>query len=92
MTSNPECPLVLVEWEDSRQPDPGWVHLAGADPGEISKCTSVGWLIYDGPEKKVLAPNMADIEDEQNIQVCGIIQIPASCVTRIVRVEESEEG
>lgn len=82
------CPLVLVEWEDSRHPTGQWERLADFTPASICKCVSVGFLVYDGPDKKVLAPNMADIEDEQNIQATGMISIPALCVTSIASLEE----
>jgi len=82
------CALVLVEWEDSRQPSGQWERLSDFKPADVCKCVSVGFLIYDGPDKKVLAPNMADIEDEHNIQATGMINIPASCVTRMVQIEE----
>jgi hypothetical protein len=85
------CPLVLVEWLDARQPEPGWVRLANlvVSDGPV-KCVSVGWLLYDGPDKKMLAPNMADVEDEQNIHASGIVHIPSACITRVVRVEEKD--
>lgn len=86
------CPLVLIEWDDSRQPEPGWERQQGFQPRPVCRCASVGWLIYDGLDKEMLAPNMADIESEQNIQASGIIQIPSSCVTRVVRVEEVAVG
>jgi hypothetical protein len=82
------CDLVLIEWEDSRQPTSEWVRLAGFKSAGICKCASVGFLIHDGVNKKVLASNMADIEDKHNIQASGIIHIPSKCVTRITRVEE----
>ncbi len=82
------CALVLVEWEDSRQPSGRWERLADFSPAGICKCVSVGFLVHDGADKKVLAPNMADVEDEQNIQATGMINIPTSCVTRIVQIEE----
>lgn len=83
------CPLVLIEWDDARHPSSSWVRLSDLVTNEgPTKCVSVGWLIYDGADKKMLAPNMADIEDEQNIHASGIIHIPSACVTRVVRVEE----
>ena len=48
-----------------------------SDSGSAStgpvKCPSVGWLIYDDADKKMLAPNMGEIEDEHNIQVRNIL-------------------
>jgi hypothetical protein len=82
------CPLVLVEWEDSRQPIGAWNRIGGFEAADACKCVSVGWLIHDGKEKKVLAPNVADIEDEHNVQMSGMICIPARCITRIQMVRE----
>lgn len=84
------CKLVLIEWEDSRQPEPAWTRLSEFYPPPVARCVSVGWMIYDGEDTKMLTPNMADIKNENNIQGSGIIQIPTSCVTRVVRIEEIE--
>ena len=87
--ANP-CSLVLIEWEDSARPIPEWRHLSDFGHSGAIKCASVGWLLHDGEDKKVLAPNMGDVEDERNIQACGVIQIPTRCVTRIRRLEETD--
>ncbi len=85
------CPLVLVEWLDARHPESGWVRLSDliTSDGPV-KCVSVGWLLYDGTDKKMLAPNIADVEDEQNIHASGIVHIPSACITRVVRIEERD--
>lgn len=83
-----DCPLVLVEWEDSRRPEPAWERLSDFKPIGICKCVSVGFLLSDGEKEKVLAPNIADIENEENIQGSGFIHIPSSCVTKVVILEE----
>lgn len=49
---------------------------------------SVGFLVSDGEKEKVLAPNIADIENEENVQGSGFINIPSSCVTKVVILEE----
>lgn len=54
--SKDTCPLVLVEWEDSMRPAPEWMYLRDFKAGDICKCVSVGFLVYDGEDKKVLAP------------------------------------
>ena len=86
-----ECPLVLIEWEDSAQPIPGWTYLSDFDKPNVISCASVGWLIHDGNSVKALAPNMGELGEAQNIQASGIIRIPTSCITRIVRLRETEE-
>ena len=80
--------LVLIEWMDSRRPDGGWKHLAGAHEWTAVKCASVGWLVADDSQKKVLAPNMGDIDDASNMQLSGEIVIPTSCVVKMTRLEE----
>lgn len=81
--------LVLIEWEDSRQPSSAWKHLAEHPVWYAVKCASVGWLVHDDDQKKVLAPNMGDIDDASNMQLSGEIVIPTSCVLRISRLNET---
>ena len=49
-------------------------------------------MIYDGEDVKALAPNMGDLDSEDNIQACGIIRIPTRAVVRIVPVAEVEQA
>jgi hypothetical protein len=80
--------LVIIEWEDSRRPDGAWKHLGDTHAWDSVKCASVGWLLVDDKEKKVLAPNMGDIDDASNMQMSGEIVIPTSCVLRVSRLNE----
>lgn len=80
--------LVLIEWVDSSQPMPNWVHLDSLPNMNPIECVSVGWLIHDDKDMKMLAPNMGDMESENNAQAAGIIRIPAGSVKRIVKLEE----
>ena len=80
--------LVLIEWVDSRQPNSAWRYLGEAQVWESVKCASVGWLVADDAQKKVLAPNMGDIDDASNMQLSGEIVIPTSCVISVKRLTE----
>lgn len=73
---------------DSRQPNGAWKHVAGDHGWVPVKCASVGWLVADDEQKKVLAPNMGDIDDASNIQLSGEIVIPTSCVIAVKRLLE----
>jgi hypothetical protein len=77
----------MIEWEDSAQPAPAWVHLSSLDPPLAVRCQSVGWMIHDGEHVKALAPNMGAI-GEGNVQVSGVIRIPARCIVRVSRLQE----
>lgn len=81
--------LVIIEWVDSRRPDASWRHLGGAKEWQICKCVSVGFLIADDEVRKVLAPNMADIDDASNMQLAGEIVIPTACVLSLKRLVET---
>lgn len=81
-----KCPLVLIEWEDSAQPQPAWQRLADWKPCSAVRIASVGWLIKDGKEVKVLAPNMGGIDEKTDVQVSGVIHIPARCVLSVKRL------
>lgn len=70
--------LVLVEWLDSRQPDPGWQRTRDVSGGAC-ECRSVGWLLKDGKKVKVLAMSAADDFD----QVSGVVRIPTRCVVKM---------
>ena len=85
-----DTPLVLIEWEDSAQPIPGWIRLSEFESGTAVSCVSVGWLIQNDERMKVLAPNMGEVEDAEQIQASGIIRIPTSAVTRIVCLREGQ--
>ena len=84
------CPLVLIEWEDSRQPTPGWVHLATLEEPEPVRCASVGWLVHDGASVKSVAANIGDLDDEDSVQASGIIRIPTRCILRMIQLDEPD--
>ena len=81
------CPLVMIEWEDSRQPSSSWRRLADLTNGGAVRCVSVGWLLQDG-KVKVLAPNMGDVEAGEAMQVSGVVEIPERCVVKVSKLKE----
>jgi hypothetical protein len=88
VTRSNACPLVMIEWEDSAQPIPAWRFLADFEAPGIILCASVGWMIRDDDQMKALAPNMGALNDENSVQVSGVIQIPTRCVKRITPLFE----
>lgn len=82
------CSLVLVEWLDSAQPIAPWQHLTNMEPPSAIRCVSVGWLVSDDGEVLAIAPNFGAIDDEDSVQISGVIQIPTRCVTHISEVKE----
>lgn len=88
MTRRP-CPLVLIEWEDSVQPQMGWRLLVDIGEQKPVLVRSVGWLINDTRAVKVLAPNVGSINGEaEDVQANGVVVIPTCCVRRVVKLKE----
>ena len=83
-------PLVLIEWLDSARPEPNWRHLDDPPELEVIQCVSVGWLIGENDDVKMLAPNIGDFCSGSNAQASGFIRIPKVAVTREVRLVEVE--
>ena len=82
-----DCPLVLVRWQDSHQPLPGWQHLSDLDLPKTCECATVGWLLKDEPEHKVLAQSIGGLS-EDDPQAGGIMLIPSCSVLSVERLEE----
>lgn len=78
--------IYQIEWDDSRQPKSTWQWLSDANETGVAKCVSVGFLIRNDKKVKSLAPNIADLVDE-DAQVTGVIHIPAACVTRMIKLK-----
>ncbi len=80
--------LVMIEWLDSTQPISQWQYLSDYKCTNAIKCVSVGFLVHDGDKVKGLAPNMGEVDSEENIQASGIIHIPICSITKITALEE----
>ena len=81
--------LIMIEWEDSRKPNPAWLRLADYNKPSVVSCQSVGWLIKNGKKVKALVQNLGDVTSKNGAQVSGVIQIPARSINRIVKLKEA---
>jgi hypothetical protein len=83
--------LVLIEWLDSGQPVPNWQWLEHIELRRPHLCVSVGFLMQDDAEAKVLAPNLgASNGSSEWDQASGVITIPARAVQRMVRLDADD--
>jgi hypothetical protein len=85
-----DCPLVLVEWLDSRQPTTGWAYLRDAPNDPAVRCATVGWLLRDG-EVKLVCQTVGDFGDNGDPQGMGMVQIPACAVVKVSVLREVSE-
>jgi hypothetical protein len=82
------CPLVIIRWQDSAQPLPAWRHLSQLPTTRAIECATVGWLLKDGDDVKVLCQSVGDLDTPHNAQASGIMTIPTRCVISIERLTE----
>ena len=87
MASTQKPELVMIEWVDSGQPIPGWQWLSDLDLRRAHKCGSVGFLVQDDAQTKVIAPNLAASNgDNEWDQASGLFTIPTAAVIRIEKL------
>lgn len=72
--------LVLIEWVDSARMPGSWLGLDEIEEAAPHKCLSVGFLVKEGPEAKILMPTTADIENAENYHFYGGIKIPTRSI------------
>ena len=78
-----EYPLVLVEWIDASRIYDGWLDLKDVPNPTPHKCVSVGFLVSDTAEGKILIPTIADIEHPENRHTYGGMLIPGAAVLSV---------
>ena len=80
--------IVRIDWIQPREPKGGWTDYESFEPAKVQTCLSIGRLIHDDDCIKVLAGSAMIVGDEERVMLSGVIEIPARCVVRIVRLEE----
>jgi hypothetical protein len=79
--------LVLIEWEDSHSSG-AWQSIGDSIEDRALICRSVGWLVLDGENAKVVAPHLNEQEPGVPLQGGGVMTIPARAVLRMVNLAE----
>ena len=77
------CPLVIIRWQDSAQPVSSWQYLSALPRTRPIECATVGWLLTDDEDIKVICQSVGDLDNPKNAQASGIMTIPARCVISI---------
>jgi hypothetical protein len=85
-----DCPLVIIRWLDSRQPCGQWRYLSALPEARPVEVATVGWLVKDTADVKVVCQNVGDLEHPEKAQASGIMAIPTRCVLSVERLTEEE--
>ena len=84
MAMNENTRMVLIKWADSYGCSPNWEDLDGCDPQPMI-CYSVGWLLHDGPDAKVIVPHISDPRNSHVPQKgCGDMTISSVAIMEMV--------
>ena len=84
-----EPKLVIVEWEDSAQPLPGWRWFSEFEDYSVNLCRSVGWLVHGDRDVTALAANVSGMDADDSLQMSGLIRIPTRSIRRIEPISSS---
>jgi len=79
--------LVLIEWQDAFGCSPSWQDMSDIEKPKPLLIQSVGWLLYDGKDCKVLVPHKTDGGVGVEPQGCGDMTIPTSAIKCIEELE-----
>jgi len=76
--------LVLIEWMDSHS-GRGWRDVSSLEQAAVPLyCRSVGWLLADRKDCKVIVPHIAGEKNgEVLLQGCGDLTIPAKAIVKV---------
>ena len=75
-----DCPLVIIRWQDSRQPCGHWRFLSALPETTAVEVATVGWLLKDTADVMVVCQNVGDLTHPEKAQASGIMAIPTRCV------------
>ena len=76
--------LVLIEWLDSHA-GRGWQALEDLESAsEPLYCQSVGWLVVERKDCKVIVPHIAgERNGDAMLQCCGDLTIPTKAIVKL---------
>lgn len=74
--------LVLIEWIDSSRLSDGWMDISAIPDPYPHKCVSVGFLVAQNENAKILVPTIGDVDHIDNSHTYGGMMIPRSAIVR----------
>jgi hypothetical protein len=73
-------PLVMIEWTDASRLAVGWMDYSEIPEPYLHRCLSVGFLISENENGKIIVPTIADFERPDNRHTYGGMLIPKSAI------------
>lgn len=72
--------LVMIEWSDASRLSDSWMDLASIPDAYLHKCVSVGFVISENEDGKIVVPTIADMEHPENGHTYGGMLIPSRAI------------
>jgi hypothetical protein len=85
-----DCPLVIIRWQDSRQPCGHWRFLSALPETSAVEVATAGWLLKNTADVMVVCQNVGDLAHPEKAQASGIMTIPTRCVLSVERLTEAD--
>lgn len=73
-------PLVMIEWTDASRLAIGWMDYADIPDPYLHRAVSVGFLVSENENGKIIVPTIADFEHPDNRHTYGGMLIPRSAI------------
>ena len=73
-------PLMLIVWRDASRLSDGWMDMNAIPDPYPHQCVSVGFLVAENDQGKILVPTVGDIEHADNRHTYGGMMIPRSAI------------
>lgn len=73
-------PLVMIEWIDASRLSAGWMDFEEIPDPYPHMCVTVGFLVRENAQGKILVPTIGDVEHEANRHTYGGMLIPTAAI------------
>ena len=70
----------MVEWVDASRLGNSWVDLSAIPDAYLHRCITVGFVVSENEEAKILVPTLADQDHEENTHTYGGMLIPQRAI------------
>jgi hypothetical protein len=84
--------IVLIEWVDSHSGRGDWRDMDEfEDVATPLYCRSVGWLVKETEQAKVIVPHIAgEANGGITLQGCGDLTIPTAAILKVIPLNKAE--
>jgi len=72
--------LVIIEWVDASRLSDGWIDLSAIPDAYLHRCVTVGFVVSENKDGKILVPTIGDTGHPDNSHTYGGMLIPTRAI------------